>query len=78
MAQSTKIKDTERSKTPTPWGQVKRLVKIPKCPDFDDDCFDVEDKHTCWLGIPPTYIEDIGKVVYTPTAKGYCPFLRGF
>jgi hypothetical protein len=49
----------------------------PKCPDFDDDCFGVEDKHICWLGMPPTYIEDIGEVIWTPMAKGYCPFLRG-
>ena len=52
-------------------------AKCPKCPDFDDECFDVEDKHTCWLGTPPTYFVEIGEVIWMPTAKGYCPFLRG-
>jgi len=34
---------------------------VPRCSDYDDDCFDVECYLNCYL--------------YDP-AKGYCPFLR--
>lgn len=33
----------------------------PVCADIDADCFEVENKHTCWL-------HDI--------SRGYCPWLQ--
>ncbi len=54
--------------------KLERLVSGPKCPDFDDDCFEVEDKVKCWQGLMPC-LEPLG--INIGLAEGYCPFLRG-
>ena len=42
-----------------------------KCPDFDEDCKDIENPTGCFIG--GTIIDRVGNVVHTDTAKGYCP-----
>jgi len=40
-----------------------------RCPDFDVDCYLVQDYWMCWTGITP--VGSIGP------AEGYCPFCTG-
>lgn len=74
MGQAIKQPTKRSQQTADPKGQVERLVSGPKCPDFDEDCFEVEDKVKCWTGwMPCPEPLDINIGI----AKGYCPFLRG-
>jgi hypothetical protein len=44
-----------------------------RCSDYDDECAQVEDPLSCWVGVT-VYHE--GEIYYTPISDGYCPMLR--
>lgn len=50
---------------------------MTKCPDYDEDCVQVEDPFNCWMGHPEGFMGDT--LMYTPAlpvAGGYCPLVK--
>lgn len=49
-------------------------IENKRCSDFDEDCQDVKDPLTCWVG--GTFLSANGETVCLPISDGYCPLLR--
>ena len=60
-------------------GELERQPVARRCPDFDDECVDVEDHAACFAGgvkvVPVT--DCVFELTETDIADGYCPFTVG-